>query len=205
MKFHTTSYCITTTSSERCIFTLKMADSAIKMAAVHHQLFRLSDVNASMPISKLRNRSDFRSFILVCPPVFGVSAVPWLTDSDGQLTDSWRTDGLTYIDVQVTYRWGAPSDGQIGVYNGDVQKSASVVALLDWRTDRYAISLDVQLTDSSWLVPAPMAHYSPRALRELIQRYTIYNITAKNYSLTYRKDAESSFTIEIHYQRDLHS
>ena len=147
MKFHTTSYCITTTSSERCIFTLKMADSAIKMAAVHHQLFRLSDVNASMPISKLRNRSDFRSFILVCPPVFGVSAVPWLTDSDGQLTDRrvdvhWRTG-----DVQVGRTFWRTDRG---VQWWRTEKCVS--RRTTWLTDRSLRDLTWRTTDGQFLI-----------------------------------------------------
>ena len=125
-------------------FTRKMADSAVKMAAIHHRLLGFSDVNASMPISILSDRSDDLSYIAIHPPICGVSAVPCVAYTDvrgGHVADTWRTLPWRTDGVQ---EWRTMWRTAMA-YNGGGQKRASFgrnyllayrsLRDLLWRTD----------------------------------------------------------------------
>ena len=112
-------------------FTRKMADRRYKMAAIHHRLFWSSDVNASMPISTLSDRSADLSYIAVRPSRFGVSTVPFRR---------YRR----YMEVQrfggtERYNSEVQSGDEIGRYHAEVRDRSSAAGLLARGTDRYAV------------------------------------------------------------------
>jgi len=118
MKYHSTSYCITTTSSERCILLLKWPKALLKWPPF---------ITSYLGLAMWTLRCHLQTEETALPSFLLYSPVPQYSGFRQSL--SWGT---------VRYTIDALFGDEIGAYNSEVQDRASLAGTTYWCTDRYA-------------------------------------------------------------------